>query len=105
MMNGDEFWARVDYIIRMKGVTLYEVAEALGITRNTLYASRSRGSLPSIRTMVSIADYLGVSMDYLLGRSVMKEAEEMDRTLFEINYRYQTNSNFRRLIKALLDTT
>lgn len=105
MLNGDEFWARIDFIINMKGVTLYEVAEALGITRNTLYASRSRGSLPSIKTMVAMADYLCVSMDYLLGRSVVKEAEEVDKTLFEINYRYQTNSNFRRLIKALLDTT
>ena len=49
--------------------TQAEIAEVLG-TSQTMYARYERGAneLP-IRHLITLADYYGVSTDYLLGRS------------------------------------
>lgn len=58
---------------KQQGLTQGEVAEILGITRQQyqLYESGKREIL--LHLMIELADYYGVSMDYLVGR----EAEDM----------------------------
>ena len=65
----------MDYRQRMRDLredhdkTQTEIAEVLG-TSQTMYARYERGAneLP-IRHLITLADYYGVSTDYLLGRS------------------------------------
>ena len=39
------------------------------LSKNTLSTMQSGGSLPRLETLAKIADYLGCSVDYLIGRT------------------------------------
>lgn len=56
--------------------SISEIAREIGIRRSTLHNYRNRKQLPSAETLLKIADYFGVSTDYLLGR----EGYEMEET-------------------------
>lgn len=53
--------------------TAYQVAKATGISQNTFSDWKKGRSTPKIDKMQKIADYFGVSVDYLLGKPVQKE--------------------------------
>ncbi|MCT2902538.1 XRE family transcriptional regulator [Streptococcus thermophilus] len=58
---------KVRELARKKGLSLNQVEEKLGYSRNTLY-SLKRQKVSSER-LQEIADYFNVSTDYLLGRT------------------------------------
>ena len=50
-------------------MTQTQLAEALGVTTNTI-ANYEKGSLePNMSVLVALADFFDVSIDYLIGRS------------------------------------
>lgn len=51
-----------------QGVSISTMLTDIGINKNTLSSMSSRGSWVSSDTLAKIADYLGVSVDYLLCR-------------------------------------
>lgn len=53
--------------------TAYQVAKATGISQNTFSDWKKGRSTPKIDKMQKIADYFGVTTDYLLGKPVQKE--------------------------------
>lgn len=53
-----------------QNVSITTMLEEIGINKNTLSSMKSRGSWVSSDTLAKIADYLGVSVDYLLGRQI-----------------------------------
>ena len=56
-----------------KGYTQTQIAERLGISQNT-YSQYEIGILNyPVDTVVKLADFYGVSTDYLLGRTSSKE--------------------------------
>ena len=54
---------------RRKGVTQGEVAEHLGIKIRAYQYYDSGGRRPDYEGLVALADYFGVTTDYLLGRT------------------------------------
>lgn len=46
-----------------------EIAETLGVTTRAYQFYESGRSEPSIKTLIAIADYFQVSIDYLVGRT------------------------------------
>ena len=58
---------RVKELAKKRGLSLNQVEEKLGYSKNTLY-SLKRQKVSSDR-LQEIADYFGVSTDYLLGRT------------------------------------
>ncbi len=72
----------MDYIKRMRDLredsdkTQQQIAEVLG-TSQTMYARYERGAneMP-IRHLVKLCNYYGVSADYLLGRSDVKNQKK-----------------------------
>lgn len=52
----------------VKGVTQREIAAHLGIDRTTFGKYETGASEPDFETVIRIADYFSVSVDYLLGR-------------------------------------
>lgn len=61
-----------DKIIKEKGITAYRVAKDTGLT-TVLFTDWKKGkSCPKINKLQVIAEYLGVSTDYLLGIETTK---------------------------------
>ena len=68
-----DFWNRFDSV--RKG-TLNDVSQGTNIPVGTLKNLRTRKLLPSLLDTVVIADYLGVSLDWLVLGKVSSEKEE-----------------------------
>lgn len=64
----------VKELANKKGLSLNEVEERIGFTKNTLYGLKT--SKPSSERLMKIADFFGVSTDYLLGRSKTPKEEK-----------------------------
>lgn len=50
------------------GLTIRQVSDATGITERTINMLE-KGSQPSYRSLVKLADFFGVSTDYILNRA------------------------------------
>lgn len=59
--------SNIDSAIKSKGYTKSQVCEALNINKNTINTMTDNKGIASF-TLARIADYLGVSVDFLLGR-------------------------------------
>ena len=63
------FTSRFRRIIQERQLTAYRIAKDTGISQG-LMAEYNRGEKkPTVNNLVKIADYLGCSTDYLLGRT------------------------------------
>ncbi len=58
----------VDTAKRLKSISVRQIAEECGICYTTFRAILSGRTMPTCRNLKFIADYFGVSSDYLLGR-------------------------------------
>ena len=64
---------RLKQLRKAKGVTQDSVASILGITRAAYTNIENGKRQPAFDTMETLADYFGVSVDYLLGRAELTE--------------------------------
>lgn len=55
--------------IQTKQITAYKVAKDTGISQGLMNEYKNGIKLPTVQNLVKIADYLNVSVDYLLGTS------------------------------------
>lgn len=60
---------RIFQILDEKGITAYKMAKDIGMSTARLSNWKQGKSTPSAEALAQIADYLGVSTDYLLGRT------------------------------------
>lgn len=60
---------RIKTLCKEKKVTIKALLEATNINRNFIYDLEKGGQIPSADKFERIADYLGCSVDYLLGRT------------------------------------
>ncbi len=58
----------VEYI-NVHNITAYQIAKATGISQGLMNEYKNGIKIPTVNNLVKIADYLGVSVDYLLGRT------------------------------------
>ena len=66
---------------KQRGLTQEQIAETLGVSCQAISKWETGGSFPDISLLPVIADYYGVSIDYLLGHDTGKRMEEIDRVL------------------------
>lgn len=67
------FTEKFRHILQETNTTAYKVAKETGISQG-LMAEYNRGEkIPTVNNLVKIADYLNVSIDYLLGRTNIKD--------------------------------
>lgn len=71
MLKGGEymFGERLAKLRKEKGLTQEELAKALNITRSALSLYEIGKRDPDTETLKKMAEYFGVSIDYLLGRT------------------------------------
>lgn len=65
------FYSRFSQLIAKKeekGLGICTVAFYSGINKNTLINYRQKNSMPEVKQLEKLADYFGVTTDYLLGR-------------------------------------
>lgn len=60
---------------KSKGIRQQTIADYLGISRPTYSRYESGEREPDQNTLTRLADYFGVSVDYLIGRDVPSEPE------------------------------
>lgn len=63
-------------LAKEKNMSVYELEEQLGFGKNTIYQWSHR--TPSVERVRKVADFFGVSLDYLLGRTPEKKINEID---------------------------
>lgn len=67
--------SKVKAAAKNKGVTVKQMLDEIGLAKGTL--DNFKTSMPKADNLAKIADYLGVSVDYLLGRE-QKSAPDAD---------------------------
>lgn len=60
---------RIKAILKLKKTSASRMLLDLSMNKNALYTMQTQGYLPRTETIALIADYLGCSVDYLLGRT------------------------------------
>ena len=62
-----KFYNRVEELIRSKNVKKYELEKDKICSSNNLFKWK-HGATPTIQTLIKLADYFNVTVEYLLGR-------------------------------------
>lgn len=66
MYNSNNIAERIKLVARSKGIAIKKMLEDVGLGSNTM--ANMRTSMPKADNLAKIADYLGCSVDFLLGR-------------------------------------
>ena len=69
MHNSQEVAETIKLYAKSKKIPVGQMLIECELNKNTLSTMQSRGYLPRVETIARIADYLGCSVDYLLGRT------------------------------------
>ena len=81
-----------EQLLQKKGISAYKVAKEAGVTQTALSNWKSGRNTPSTTTLQKIADYFGVTIDYLMTGEdkesgdkyyLNEETAEMAQALFE----------------------
>ena len=69
MYNSQETSTRIKKVAKEKGISMLELQELCGLNKNAIsQAGKSQEGMKA-KNLYAIADYLGCSVDYLLGRT------------------------------------
>ena len=64
------FATRIKYLRQSAGINQVQLAEKLGVSKQSISNWENDNIMPSIDMLVKIADFFAVTTDYLLGRSI-----------------------------------
>lgn len=70
-----------EQLLQKYGVTSYKVAKEAGVTQTALSNWKSGRSTPTTKTLQKIADYFGVTIDYLMTGKEDSERSEVKQEL------------------------
>ena len=69
MFNQEVFSERLKLLRKSYKVSSQELSKAIGVSRPAISQFENSANYPHVNTLVALADYFGVSLDYLAGRS------------------------------------
>ena len=67
------FAERIKKLRLERGLTQEAVGEIIGVKRYAVYSYEKGRACPEMKSLVALADYFDVSMDYLAGRTDKRE--------------------------------
>lgn len=68
-MNNSQIADLIARECKRKNIKIGEILQACNINHSFLYDIKNKNRAPSVDKLSAIADYLGVSVDYLLGKT------------------------------------
>jgi len=71
----DDFSSRVKALRKERGLKQAEMAEILGIKERSYQCYEYRERYPDFPGLIALADFFNVSLDYLVGRSDVRERQ------------------------------
>lgn len=74
MYNSNDVAERIREIAKLKNIIIKDMLNEIGLGKNTLM--NFKNSMPKADNLAKIADYLDCSVDYLLGRTNVKEINQ-----------------------------
>ena len=77
MKGGQIMYGRFVQLLQERDVTPYRVSKDTGVTQTTLSDWKTGRGTPKTSTLKKIADYFGVSLDWLMGQSRYRNKREM----------------------------
>ena len=92
MYNPADVAQRIKDLAKHRNISVKQMLDDCELNKNVLSTMSARGSMPKTDNIARIADYLGCSVDYLLGRSDSPEktapgtpgADEVDSVIIEM---------------------
>lgn len=100
MYNPNEIADKIKEVAKNSGVTVKTMLADTELGVNTLQHMKT--SIPKVDTLCKIADYLNVSVDFLLGRDIKNNAPEDDiRSVIIERVNRLTDSQLDRLLGYL----
>ena len=92
MYNSQEVAERIKQLAKTKNIPVKTLLQETDLGANTM--SNMKTSMPKADNLAKIADYLGCSVDYLLGRTDTVEVLKLPNKLFEaLKTKYSLNLN------------
>lgn len=85
------FYSKFEQLCQSKGITSVRVREELGISQSTMASWKSRGLTPKYETVKKLADYFGVTVDYLLGTYTKEPGKRVPTDNANDRYPYLLN--------------
>lgn len=105
-----EIIERINQLLEEKDKKAYELCQKLNIRTSTMSTWKKRKSDPPAKYMKTIADFLGVSLDYLLTgedvpkRKALSQEEEQILELYNLlpeNKKYEFIGELKGFLKAM----
>ncbi len=77
-----------DRLMKQRNVTRYRVSQETGVAESSLSDWKNGKSMPKIDKMQKIAEYFGVTVDYLMGKEKpVTDDDELNKYLEELRTR------------------
>lgn len=70
------FTENLDYLLKKNGITKKKIQQDLHLSANAIQSWKQRGNIPRQHYLIAIADYFGVTVDYL---TTPHEPDEFDK--------------------------
>lgn len=92
--GGQKMYEIFEQLLQKYGVSAYKVAKATGVTQSTLSDWKRGRSTPKSENMKKLADYFGVSIDYLMTGKEETEKEPKLKPKDEKDINWFRNSDY-----------
>ena len=76
---------RLKQLVAETGISQQKLADDLGLSIQSVNYYIHEKREPSVATLIKLADYFGVSIDYLVGRDVPEERPMSDKAIMTAN--------------------
>lgn len=63
------FSERIKALRKEKGLTQEELGNIIGVKKYSIHSYENEKNCPEMKGLIGLADYFGVSIDYLVGRT------------------------------------
>lgn len=99
--SSEQFFARLEVFLKARGWKIFDLGTMADISAQSLYSLRKRKGLPSLATLCSICDALGVSITEFFDVDSVRNADAVAISLKVKTLSPKTTADLARLVSHL----